>query len=29
MANLYHHVLSSVKRWGGSVEDYMALHAFF
>jgi hypothetical protein len=29
MAHPYHHALSSVKRWGGSVEDYLALHAFF
>lgn len=29
MAHPYHHALSSVKQWGGSVEDYIALHTFF
>jgi hypothetical protein len=29
MAHPYHHALSSVKKWGGSVEDYLALHEFF
>jgi hypothetical protein len=28
MAHPYHHALSSVKKWGGSVEDYLALHEF-
>lgn len=26
MANPYHHSLSSVKRWGGEVDDYLPLH---
>jgi len=26
MAHPYHHALSSVRKWGGSVDDYMALH---
>lgn len=25
----YHHALSSVRRWGGTVADYMAVHQFF
>jgi hypothetical protein len=29
MAHPYHHARSSVHKWGGSVEDYIALHAFF
>ncbi len=29
MANPYHHALSSVKRWGGRVEDYLAIHEWF
>lgn len=29
MAHPYHHALSSVKKWGGTVEDFMALHAWF
>jgi hypothetical protein len=29
MAHSYHHALSSVKRWGGEVNDYMAIHNFF
>lgn len=29
MANAYHHSLSSVKRWGGTVDDYMHIHAWF
>ena len=29
MAHPYHHALSSVKKWGGSLEDYLGLHAFF
>ncbi|MEO8245410.1 MAG: hypothetical protein ABI832_24320 [bacterium] len=28
MAHLYHHALSSVKKWGGSVEDYLGIHAW-
>ena len=29
MAHPYHHALSSVKKWGGTVEDTLALHAWF
>jgi hypothetical protein len=29
MANAYHHSLSSKKKWGGSVEDYMPIHDWF
>ncbi len=29
MAHPYHHSLSSVRKWGGSLEDYAALHAWF
>lgn len=29
MAHPYHHALSSVQKWGGSVEDFIELHAFF
>lgn len=29
MANPYHHALSSVKKWGGIVEDYLAIHSWF
>lgn len=29
MAHPYHHALSSVKKWGGEPEDYMAIHEFF
>ena len=29
MANPYHHSLSSVKKWGGTVEDYTAIHHWF
>ena len=29
MAHPYHHALSSVKKWGGSVDDYLPLHAWF
>jgi hypothetical protein len=29
MAHPYHHALSSVKKWGGIVEDYQPLHDFF
>jgi hypothetical protein len=25
----YHHSLSSVRKWGGTVEDYYAIHAWF
>jgi hypothetical protein len=29
MATPYHHSLSSVKRWGGEVDDYLAIHDWF
>ncbi|KTQ96325.1 hypothetical protein NS226_08115 [Aureimonas ureilytica] len=29
MAHPYHHALSSVKMWGGCVEDYLAIHDWF
>jgi hypothetical protein len=29
MANSYHHALSSVKKWGGEVEDYLPIHDWF
>jgi hypothetical protein len=29
MAHPYHHVLSSVKKWGGEISDYLPLHAWF
>lgn len=29
MATPFHHSLSSVKKWGGAVEDYLLLHQFF
>jgi hypothetical protein len=29
MAHPYHHALSSVKKWGGSVEDYLPIHDWF
>jgi uncharacterized protein DUF6915 len=29
MATPYHHALSSVRRWGGTVEDYLPLHDWF
>jgi hypothetical protein len=29
MANPYHHALSSVKKWGGKVDDYLPIHDFF
>lgn len=29
MAHPYHHSLSSVKQWGGEVEDYQKLHEWF
>ncbi len=29
MAHPYHHALSSFKRFGGRVEDYLALHSWF
>jgi hypothetical protein len=29
MAHPYHHALSSVRRYGGTAEDYLALHSWF
>lgn len=29
MANPYHHALSSVKKWGGEVDDYLPIHSWF
>jgi hypothetical protein len=29
MAHPYHHALSSVRHWGGTTEDYLALHTWF
>lgn len=29
MAHPYHHALSSAKKWGGTAEDYLALHHWF
>lgn len=29
MATAYHHALSSVKRWGGEVTDYLPIHEWF
>ena len=29
MAHPYHHSLSSVKKWGGEVDDFMPLHSWF
>ncbi|RIA37379.1 hypothetical protein DFR49_3263 [Hephaestia caeni] len=29
MGHCYHHALSSVKKWGGSPDDYLALHQWF
>ena len=29
MAHPYHHALSSVKKWGGTVEDYLPIHRWF
>lgn len=29
MANPYHHSLSSVKKWGGEVNDYLKIHDWF
>ena len=28
MAHPYHHALSSVKNWGGTVDDYIDLHSW-
>ncbi len=29
MAHPYHHALSSVRKWGGEVEDYLPIHDWF
>ena len=29
MAHPYHHALSSVRKWGGTVDDFIAVHAWF
>jgi hypothetical protein len=29
MAHPYHHSLSSVKKWGGESDDYLAIHDWF
>lgn len=29
MADPYHHAVSSVKKWGGAPEDYLAVHQWF
>ena len=29
MAHPYHHAVSSVRKWGGTPEDYLSLHAWF
>ena len=29
MAHPYHHALSSVRKWGGAVEDYESVHNWF
>jgi len=29
MAHPYHHALSSMKKWGGRVDDYLPLHSWF
>jgi len=29
MAHPYHHSLSSMKKWGGTAEDYIAIHNWF
>lgn len=29
MAHPYHHAISSQKKWGGTVEDYLEIHAWF
>ncbi len=29
MSHPYHHALSSVKKWGGSVESYLPIHEWF
>lgn len=29
MSTPYHHALSSVRKWGGVIEDYLAIHDWF
>jgi hypothetical protein len=29
MAHPYHHSLSSMRKWGGEVSDYLSLHSWF
>ena len=29
MAHCYYHALSSVRKWGGAVDDYLPLHQWF
>lgn len=29
MAHPYHHALSSVRKWGGKIEDYLWIHSWF
>ena len=29
MGHPYHHALSSARKWGGTAEDYLALHQWF
>ena len=29
MGHPYHHALSSVKKWGGTADDYLPLHQWF
>ena len=29
MAHPYHHALSSVKKWGGTVDDYLEIHSWY
>lgn len=29
MAHPFHHALSSVKKWGGTSDDYLKIHAWF
>ena len=29
MGHCYHHAISSARKWGGTAEDYLALHQWF
>ena len=29
VAHPYHHALSSVRKWGGEIDDYLAIHEWF